>query len=580
MAAFSADGATFKVFDQTTLSQQYLSRYFKHNNWGSFVRQLNLYGFTSSRLKDHDGVVVWNHELFHRDHIEWLANIKRTKKTKTKKTSPPISSNDTDQILRPSSSSPQSFLDAHGDVVKLSGADREWLESRFDSVNQHNRRIEEKLDFLIKHTIEVDFTQDIKSGSKRPRGAAHGNSLDIAPASFQRSIGSHNQDPDDSFKSFIDMMLDNPNEESKTMIDDEYVAEANTHPRGFHRRDSNSAVASILNSLGSEAGNPSCDSVKSAPHVGTEWIPRANHLENKATGPAPIYSSQVAPPIRSSSSIIDPDEVPEWVAVVPSSARSTSPESACPAGGDEEQGAFMDMTLVSAHLVESITRGITVDNSAAQILADQQQHARQLSKRVMWAIAALIFAVVVSLTSTIIITRHEAPELAANTQNTPDNNNVDSNDYIESYEYETDKKEINQISDSPIEETDSTSNTPNSIGDFVPDTGMTSNKYTGNALGALPSDETSIDYSLSEGSRRWKDWDAHPSWETREQTRTAHRPASSDTNIFDRHLTEPNGHNVTQLEEDPRHDHNSYSELSLKMNGEEVETLFHCYRQL
>ena len=467
----------------------------------------------------------------------------------------------------------------HDDCIKFSVADREWLISQFDSVKQHHRRIEEqnriltgKLDLLIKRTGGADFTTGMQSGSKRPRGMEHGNLLDTAQASFHGSTGSQSQDPDGSFKSFIDMVLENSNEEHKTIDGGENFGGVDAQPQSFHRRDSHSAVASILNSLGSETANPSCDPVN-MPQVGTEWIPRANHFENKATGPAPIFSSQVAPPITSSSTSIDPDVVPEWVAVIPT-ARSTSSERDCPARGDEEEGALMDMTLVSAHLVESIGRGITIENNAAQMIADQRQHARQLSKRVMWAIAALIFAVIVSLTSTIIITHHEAPELAPYTHSTPDDKFVDSNDYVQSYENEVDKKENDQIPDLPINEVASTSSsTSDSYGD------LTSSKYTGNDVDSLPSDESSHDSLPSEGLRRWKNWDIYPPWETKEHTRTAPHSVSK-IHIFDRHLTEPYGGKKNQLTKDLRSGHSSYSEISLRMNGQEADTLFYCYRQI
>mmetsp|Transcript_54 Transcript_54/g.127 ORF Transcript_54/g.127 Transcript_54/m.127 type:complete len:95 (+) Transcript_54:449-733(+) len=51
VASFSSDGTSFEIYDQSLFAQKYLPQYFKHSNYGSFVRQLNLYGFTSSRLK-------------------------------------------------------------------------------------------------------------------------------------------------------------------------------------------------------------------------------------------------------------------------------------------------------------------------------------------------------------------------------------------------------------------------------------------------------------------------------------------------------------------------------------------------
>ena len=67
ISSFSSDGTSFEIYDQSIFAQKYLPQYFKHSNYGSFVRQLNLYGFTSSRLKEHNDVVVWTHEYFRAD---------------------------------------------------------------------------------------------------------------------------------------------------------------------------------------------------------------------------------------------------------------------------------------------------------------------------------------------------------------------------------------------------------------------------------------------------------------------------------------------------------------------------------
>lgn len=66
VGAFSSDGKNFEIYDQSIFASKYLPQYFKHSNYGSFVRQLNLYGFTSSRLKDNNDTVVWYHECFQR----------------------------------------------------------------------------------------------------------------------------------------------------------------------------------------------------------------------------------------------------------------------------------------------------------------------------------------------------------------------------------------------------------------------------------------------------------------------------------------------------------------------------------
>ncbi|KAL3790951.1 hypothetical protein HJC23_004933 [Cyclotella cryptica] len=86
VVTYSPDGAAFYIYDQLELAHKYLPKYFKHSNYGSFVRQLNLYGFTSSRLKWNSDVVAWTHESFHRDKREDLCKIKRSKKAKVSST--------------------------------------------------------------------------------------------------------------------------------------------------------------------------------------------------------------------------------------------------------------------------------------------------------------------------------------------------------------------------------------------------------------------------------------------------------------------------------------------------------------
>jgi hypothetical protein len=83
-------GDKFIVKDQEKLASDCIPRYFNHNNFSSFTRQLNFYRFRkmfpSAFAKQGDNAVnekhlIFYHEKFNRDHPEWLPDIKRSTKT-------------------------------------------------------------------------------------------------------------------------------------------------------------------------------------------------------------------------------------------------------------------------------------------------------------------------------------------------------------------------------------------------------------------------------------------------------------------------------------------------------------------
>jgi hypothetical protein len=87
---FTQDGTALEIRDITLLSEKILPKYFRHKNVTSFYRQLNSYGFRTTRSASADIAHTFSHEMFKRGHPELLSTINRKKCTpKDKKTSPP-----------------------------------------------------------------------------------------------------------------------------------------------------------------------------------------------------------------------------------------------------------------------------------------------------------------------------------------------------------------------------------------------------------------------------------------------------------------------------------------------------------
>ena len=81
---WNADGTSFRVSNTESFSRDILPLYFKHNNYASFVRQLNMYGFhrsTDPRPKAVEPgmqmVEHFTHDFFRRGQEHLISNITR-----------------------------------------------------------------------------------------------------------------------------------------------------------------------------------------------------------------------------------------------------------------------------------------------------------------------------------------------------------------------------------------------------------------------------------------------------------------------------------------------------------------------
>ncbi|KAJ2462815.1 Flocculation suppression protein, partial [Coemansia sp. RSA 2322] len=82
LISWTTDGDCFKVTDPMEFARDVLPSYFKHGNWQSFVRQLNMYGFHKVNDLAYGGIFgdtqlwMFKHPFFQRGELGKLQRIK------------------------------------------------------------------------------------------------------------------------------------------------------------------------------------------------------------------------------------------------------------------------------------------------------------------------------------------------------------------------------------------------------------------------------------------------------------------------------------------------------------------------
>ena len=123
---WSEDGGCFGIASVQRFCEDVLPRYFKHCNFASFVRQLNLHNFRKVRVSGFQA--AFSHPSFRRDRPNWLCRISRK---------------------------PRSAKTLSAAVCGLSLGERSSMDSSLEHLLEIQKDLEERTDYLSLRAMET-----------------------------------------------------------------------------------------------------------------------------------------------------------------------------------------------------------------------------------------------------------------------------------------------------------------------------------------------------------------------------------------------------------------------------------------